>query len=257
MRCTRVGFVVAVAAVAAMLLSVDGFGQVKERNNKGKEKKTAAAAQWNFFAHYKLRMEQIERSIAELPRDTTATIVLLGDSITEGFRVSEIAGMRVINMGISGDQISMDRPDGGVRNRVSLLEKARAAHIFLLIGINDFGSSKPIEKAQKQYEELVSAIRKTAPNATLHIQSILPTRGRFAHHNATVRTMNEFLRELARREGVDFVDLAAVMRDEHGELRKEWTGDGLHLLPPAYEAWKRVIEEKLREPRTTVTPKEK
>jgi lysophospholipase L1-like esterase len=238
--------VVAVFAAAAMSLSVDGFGQVKETTKEEKKKKPTAPAQWNFFAHYKQRVEQIERSIAELPADTTATIVLLGDSITEGFPVTEIAGMRVVNMGISGDQIAMDRPDGGVRNRVHLLAKARPAHVFLLIGINDFGSSKPLDKAKSQYEDLVRAIRTAVPNAKLHIQSVLPTRGRFAHHNPTVSAMNDFLRNLSKRENADFIDLAALMRDERGELRKGWTGDGLHLLPPAYEEWKKVLEEKVR-----------
>lgn len=219
----------------------------KTESEKMKEKKTTAPVTWNFFAHYQARLDKIKASIAELPPDTTSTVVLLGDSITEGFRVKELAGMRVVNMGISGDQIAMDRPDGGVLARVNLLAQAKPAHVFLLIGINDFGSSKPLEKAKRQYEELVRAIRTTVPEAKLHLQSLLPTSGRYSHHNKNVNVMNTFLRELAQREGLDFIDLHTLMSGEQGELRKDWTGDGLHLLPPAYEAWKRVLEEKLRE----------
>lgn len=237
-------------AVGCGMMVATCFAQAptpKSETEKMKEKKTTAPVTWNFFAHYKARLDKIKASIAELPPATTSTVVLLGDSITEGFRVKELAGMRVVNMGISGDQIAMDRPDGGVLARVNLLAQAKPAHVFLLIGINDFGSSKPLEKAKRQYEELVRAIRTTVPGAKLHVQALLPTRGRFAHLNQNVNAMNSFLRELTQREGLDFIDLHTLMKDAQGELRKEWTGDGLHLLPPAYEAWKRVLEEKLRQ----------
>jgi hypothetical protein len=32
------------------------------------------------------------------------------------------------------------------------------------------------------------------------------------------------------------------MADEKGELKAEFTGDGLHLTPAAYEVWKGEIE---------------
>jgi lysophospholipase L1-like esterase len=230
----------------AFALAIQAQGQAEVKTQKVNEKKTTAPRAWNFFAHYQMRLKAIEKSVAELPPETTATVVLLGDSITEGFRIKLLAGMPVVNMGISGDQIAMERPDGGVLARVSLLERAKPAHIFLLIGINDFGSSKPLEKAKRQYEELVRAIRSTVPQAKLHVQAILPTRDRFAHLNTQVNAMNEFLRDFAQREGLDFIDLHRVMADEEGQLRKEWTGDGLHLLPPAYAAWQKVLEEKLR-----------
>jgi len=234
-------------AVALILLGSHAWsGELKSEATVRKEKPTTRTQTWNFFSHYKARVQQIEKDIAALPPETTATVVLLGDSITEGFKVTELGGLRVVNMGISGDQIAMDRPDGGVRNRVHLLKQARPAHIFLLIGINDFGSSKPLEKAKRQYEDLVKAIRETVPEARLHIQSILPTRGYFAFHNPTVKAMNSFLEDLAKRTGCDYVDVWSLMADAKGELRSDYTGDGLHLKPPAYEAWKSLLESRVR-----------
>ncbi len=227
------------------VLTMTPGGSAHAARSEGREAKTTAPKKWDFFAHYKMRLEQIERDIAQLPPETTQTIVLLGDSITEGFRIRELAGMRVVNMGISGDQIAMGRPDGGVRSRVGLLAKARPAHVFLLIGINDLGSSKPLDVMKREYEALVKDIRATVPQAQLHLQSLLPTRGYFAMHNANVRAMNEFLRALALREGLDYIDVASVMSDERGQLRADWTGDGLHLLAPAYEAWRGVLEGRL------------
>jgi lysophospholipase L1-like esterase len=32
------------------------------------------------------------------------------------------------------------------------------------------------------------------------------------------------------------------MKDEKGELKKEFTADGLHLKPEGYEVWKKQVE---------------
>lgn len=208
-------------------------------------KPTTAPRVWDFFAHWRARRAKIAEECGSLDAATTGTVVLLGDSITEGHPAKRIAGRRVINMGIGGDQIAMDGAEGGVRNRLEFLSQARPAHVFLLIGINDLGASKPLTIAKRQYEDLVAAIRATVPSAQLHLQSILPTRGRFAHLNSRVEELNIFICQVAAREKCDFVDLWSVMADENGELRAEYTRDGLHLVAPAYEKWIAVLEERV------------
>jgi len=244
MRNRRECCTIVAAAVLVCVLQGAGYAEMSSKA-RTQEKKSTAPVTWDFAAHYRTRVAQIEKQMARLAPTTTGTVVLLGDSITEGFNVHELGGLPVVNMGISVDQIAMPGGTGGVLDRVHLLAKARPAHIFLLIGINDFGSSKPLDVAKRQYADLVRAIRAAAPSATLHIQSVLPTRGHYAALNPTVRAMNAYLRELAQREGVDYVDLAAVMSDDRGELREGWTADGLHLLPPAYGAWRKAIEQRL------------
>jgi len=113
-------------------------------------KATTAPRVWDFFGHWRARRAKIADECASLDPTTTGVVVLLGDSITEGHPAKRIAGKRVINMGISGDQIAMDGAQGGVRNRVALLAEARPAHVFLLIGINDLGASKPLTLAKSQ-----------------------------------------------------------------------------------------------------------
>jgi len=83
------------------------------------------------------------------------------------------------------------------------------------------------------------------PSAQLHLQAVLPTRGRFAHLNPLVQDLNIFICQLAAREKCDFVDLWSVMADENGQLRAEYTRDGLHLLAPAYERWTAILEERV------------
>jgi lysophospholipase L1-like esterase len=114
-----------------------------------------------------------------------------------------------------------------------------------MIGINDFGSSKPLDTAQKHYEEVVAALREAVPDARLHLESLIPTSGRFAFHNATVNEMNRRIQRIAAQNGADYIDIHALVADESGELRKDLTRDGLHLTAPAYALWKAQLEQVL------------
>ena len=83
------------------------------------------APAWDFPAHYRNRIAQMEEAIRALPPDRDGTVVLLGDSITEVHPARELAGMPVVNMGIGGDQTDFpDADGGGVRRRVGVAAKA-------------------------------------------------------------------------------------------------------------------------------------
>jgi lysophospholipase L1-like esterase len=199
---------------------------------------------WDFPGHFKKRLAAMEADVASLPHETTGVVVLLGDSLTEGNKIKQLCGRPVVNMGVSGDQIQIE-DTMGVRNRLDVLERAKPADIFLLIGINDFGSSKPLETAEQQYADLVSEIGKRMPNAKLHIQSVLPTSGRFAFHLPNVRAINEYLKHIASESEAEYIDLFSKFADEKGELRADYTTEGLHLTPAAYETWNAILQERL------------
>ena len=51
--------------------------------------------------------------------------------------------------------------------------------------------------------------------------------------------MNACLREMAGKEGLEFVNVTDCLRDEEGNLPREITVDGMHMLPEGYA---RVLE---------------
>src|SRR5262245_5697079 len=68
-------------------------------------------------------------------------IVLLGDSITEGFEVTKyFPGRRVLNRGIGADVIGNDMPTNDFRGVLQRLDNSvfdcAATDVFILIGIN-------------------------------------------------------------------------------------------------------------------------
>jgi lysophospholipase L1-like esterase len=113
-----------------------------------------------------------------------------------------------------------------------------ATDLFLMIGINDLNMGHTVDQMEAGYRELLQRIRTSAPRLRVYIQSVLPTGGAHAKQNASVRDFNRRLQKLAAEFGHDYLDLHRLMVDEQGELKAEFTADGLHLKEAAYRIWR-------------------
>lgn len=176
--------------------------------------------------------------------------VLLGDSITEGFDVAKyFPGRRVLNRGISADVIGNELPADDNRGVLKRLDESvfncAATDVFLMIGINDLGSGHTPEVMEQGYRDILQQIKTKTPQVRVHVQSLLPTRDRYAKHNANVLDFNNRLKKLAEEFGYDYVDVHALMADGKGELRAAYTDDGLHLKEAAYKAWVGEVSNRL------------
>ena len=189
-----------------------------------------------WFEHYAKRLELF---IDELPIVKTGGVIFLGDSITEGFPTKEaFPNENVINRGIGGDLIE------GVIDRLDIsIAPLKPKKIYLMIGINNLVGypDKPIDEFAMNYNKLLDELKQNAPDAKIIAQSILPTSKGFAHKNSAVRIMNEKIKLMAEQKGLEYVDLHPAMADVKGELKSEYTGDGIHLNIEGYQAWLKEI----------------
>lgn len=201
---------------------------------------------YDFASHYQWILGEIRERIQALPADDSATVVLFGDSLSEANPARELGGLPVLNMGVSGDEIY--HPDGGLMRRYELLAEARPRHVVILIGVNDLNNSgKSAETIAPHYDDLLEALKKTVPGATLHLLSLLPTRGEVARLLPSITWLNGLLAETARRHGAVFVDTFPILADESGALRAEFTYDGLHLTEAGYIALNGALDRHLTE----------
>ncbi len=215
-----------------------------EGNSEEAAAKPNPPADWGalFRMHYVNRVRAFKEQNQQLQY-----VVLLGDSITEGFDVAKyLPGRRVLNRGIGADVIGNALPDDDPRGVLKRLDESifdcAATDVFLLIGINDLGSGRTPEVMEQGYRDILQRVKEKAPNVRVHVQSVLPTRGNHARHNANVLDFNERLQKLAKEFSYDYIDLHALMVNERGELKEEFTGDGLHLNEAAYNVWVGEVE---------------
>jgi len=180
-----------------------------------------------------------------------ANVVLLGDSITEGFDVAKyFPGRRVINRGIGSDVIGNNLPDDDKRGVTRRLNESvfdcAPTQLFIMIGINDLAQGHTPEIVEAGYREMVTKIRERLPLLPIHLQSVLPTRGKLTNLNPNIVDTNARIQKLAAEFHCDYIDLHSKMKDGNGELREEITRDGVHLTEPAYKIWKDIILDKLQ-----------
>ena len=193
--------------------------------------------------HYATRVQEFRQQNLQFQN-----VILLGDSITEGFDVAKyFPDRRIINRGIGADVIGNALPADDKRGVLKRLDesifKCAPRDVFLLIGVNDLGDNHTPETMEAGYRAIFEKVKKHAPDVRLHIQSVLPTRGAYAKHNPKVLDVNERLQKLAKEFDYDYIDLHSKMTDEKGELKKDLTADGLHLKDPGYKIWKAEIEK--------------
>jgi lysophospholipase L1-like esterase len=210
-------------------------------------KKPTPAPDWRalFQLHYATRVQEFRQQNLQFQN-----VVLVGDSITEGFDIAKyFPDRRILNRGIGADVIGNALAEGDRRGVLKRLDESifncAARDVFLLIGINDLGDSHTPETMEAGYREILEKVKKRTPAVRMHIQSVLPTRGSHAKHNANINDFNHRLQKLAKEFDYDFIDLHSKMTDDRGELKKEFTADGLHLKDPGYKVWKAEIEKRL------------
>lgn len=177
-------------------------------------------------------------------------VVLLGDSITEGFEVEKyLPGRRVLNRGIGADVIGNDIHPTDKRGVLKRLDESvfhcSPTDLFILIGINDLGMGHSPETIEAGYRQMLTQIRERLPKLRIHVQSILPTGGRFAHHKTNIIDTNTRIKKLAAEFDCEYIDLHAQFINDEGDIKAEYTTEGLHLAPPAYEKWAEILIEKL------------
>ncbi len=116
----------------------------------------------------------------------------------------------------------------------------------LLVGTNDLsglGETRDVDAIAEQFRDLIAAIRASAPDALLLVNSVMPRRRAWAE---TIQALNRQYLGIAADAGATYVDLWPALADTDGALRQEFTRrDHLHLNVPGYRAWVDVLRPHL------------
>lgn len=210
---------------------------------------------------YEQWLEQLKREAAAIAQQNPKRLsVLAGDSISLWFPSELLPRERVwLNQGISGET------SAGLLRRLDLFDKTRPETIFVMIGVNDLLKDVSDRTLLANQQEILRDLKASHPKAQIVLQSILPHAGDaatwegrdrlLAIPNSRIQELNSELEAIAREEGVYFLNLYPVFADADGNLRMDYSTDGLHLNPRGYEVWSvalqvyghEVLEPALRE----------
>lgn len=122
--------------------------------------------------------------------------------------------------------------------------EAKPKLAFVMIGINDFSDAhRPVAAVWANYQKIVSRLE--AGGIKVIVLSTLPcnkTKGTWkscATFNSKIRELNTRLAMLAS-SSVTVIDMWPALATK-GNLRGEFTFDGIHLNGDGYQQWKNAI----------------
>ena len=102
-----------------------------------------------------------------------------------------------------------------------------------------------------RYEKMVQEILARLPGVQLTLLAYYPVNHDaapddswfFYRTNERIHEANEAVEALAEKYHLGFLDLNAPLTDENGNLKAEFTIDGVHMYPNGYwEVWKQLVK---------------
>lgn len=210
---------------------------------------------FNFIS--KMGPTEIERKTVHYAQLADCTpkgaTVFFGDSITELCKLDSLYGeysestdTPVINRGISAETTDnmLKRIDESI---ISIQPK----NLVMLMGVNDLNQGVSQEQITENIRQIIIAVKENSPHTNIVLQAVYPTNverdsiyERFqlnGRDNETIRSLNEKLRIMAQEQNVTFLDVTNLLADENGNLRQDYTFDGLHPNMNGYFAVKEEI----------------
>jgi lysophospholipase L1-like esterase len=186
----------------------------------------------------KLSYQDYRRGLFALSKTESASIVMLGDSLTEGAPWEELTGCaRLVNRGVSGDTTP------GVLARLDEIVKLKPRAVFLMIGVNDISRHVPKETSVESLRAILDRLERAGIRTfAFHVLPVTASYARKERKNDSINALNAAIAGVfAQHPGTQVIDLRPLVRGSDGALREELSYNGLHLSPKGYEIWRDAI----------------
>jgi len=163
-----------------------------------------------------------------------ADVVFAGDSLIHHGPWAEFYS-DIRNRGIRGDT------SAGLLARLDELIGGRPREVYLLIGTNDLAAKVPDAQIERNYRAILARIAAESPATRVVVLAVLPVNrglpGPPNHGNDRVLALNRRIEAMtAEFPSYRYVDLGPSVADASGNLRADFTEDGLHLNVDGYLA---------------------
>lgn len=206
--------------------------------------KTTASRKLTYQDWVKLLAREADMMAKQNPESLT---ILAGDSLSLWFPDRLLpSNQDWLNQGISGETSK------GLLRRIHLWNNLKPDRIFLMVGINDLLRGERDATILNNTRTIIRTLRKRHPETIIVLQSILPNAGAQATwegrsklrtaSNSRIRRLNETIQTLTEEEGVQYIDLHNLLIDNQGDIRGEYSTDGLHLNDKGYLVWSTALQ---------------
>ena len=187
------------------------------------------------LANYKVLNRQVEKN----------QILFVGSSLMEMFPIERFIKER--NLPI----IAYNRGVGGFKTEDMLqvldvcVYELSPRRVFINIGTNDLSDPAiPMEQIMANYDEILRGIKAHCPDVELYLMAYYPVNYEAApeemkaclkiRNNEKILKANQEVQKLAQKHGARYIDVNAPLKDSNGNLKAEYSIDGMHITPEGY-----------------------
>lgn len=165
--------------------------------------------------------------------ETNDEVYMIGNSIIASADWKTLLGIdNVTNMGSPGIT-TLD----AVMNVEKLLPE-KPALAYIMLGVNDIKVNAPWEVAHENFYNLIYTFKLLSPKTKIIILSVLPTNStdfdKYQIDNSEIKKLNESLDKLCSKYHYKFIDCYKDFLNNNGDLKEDFTYDGLHLNQSGY-----------------------
>ena len=174
------------------------------------------------------------------PSSKKGEVVFLGDSITEMCKLDKYyPNVNGINRGISGDDTE------GMLKRLDSNVLALSPTILVILGgTNDLDRNVTPNQIAENINSIIELTQEKLPDCKIYVQSIYPVNSTrkptclnkvCGRTNENIEAANTIISYVCEDKNVTYIDVNTHLKDEAGNLKKEYSKDGLHLTRKGYE----------------------
>ena len=197
-------------------------------NKKNKEE--------NLLKTIKNRIEQKEKLFYEMK-----DITLIGNSLFDNWKIEKLNNSSIVNLGITG--ISTKQYQEYILNENKI--KHIANKTVIMNGTNDIvDKSLNFEDILNNINKLIESLWKINKDAKIYFIEIPSIAFRMDRNKEEIFRLNEYLKNNLDKT-IKYIEINKYMIDDFGNLKLEYTYDGLHFNKEGYKILKKILEKEI------------
>lgn len=178
-------------------------------------------------------------------------ILFTGSSLMEHFPIEELSIAEGIDKTIYNRGVGGFTTDDFIKNMDTMFMEYKASKIFINIGTNDISAKIDsdgnwLNHLTTNYEIILSHLKEKQPECEVYMMAYYPSNmevikstdfGAIAFGIRTLENIqlaNKEVEALAEKFGYHYINVNDGLTDSQGNLKAEFTTDGVHMTPDAY-----------------------
>ena len=223
---------------------------VMELMQKPEFKEAMQAMMLNYFQQQKENTLKRYKMLNQYVKD--GQILFVGSSLMELFPIDEMQHNLDIGRVIYNRGISAFTTDDLLLAMNECIFDLDPSKIFINIGSNDIGSGGQggykKENLIENYDKIMDQIKERLPESEVYVMAYYPINAKAdfgldksmkdtmfkTRTNPNIMEANDAVEELAIKYGFYFINVNEGLTDDEGNLKAEFSIEGIHLWPNAY-----------------------